>query len=257
MDALLRGNPEPQILLEHVRCTDMRALITKAWRTFKQQVIERPESERRALLCGAVSHFAERLRLNAREDGAVLDIARVHTRADHLYSTSGYSIWFAPAGFSYELQLYSQGETQLSAPRRVTVTPQAPLLVAGGLTVVDTCLADTDGHLVFSINLPISGSDIQVFERQSLSRIAWFPADSEVPRYLLLLEALENMGDPGLERVAGELLYHHHPAVRWQAFLQLMRFTPEHLEHYREVLNGLADPGLRQMLSDYLARKPA
>ncbi|MHA6164520.1 hypothetical protein ACX3X6_27100 [Pseudomonas sichuanensis] len=257
MDALLRGNPEPLALLERIRCTDMHALIANAWRAFKQRVIEKPETERRALLCGAVSHFAERLRLNAPEDGAVLDIARVHARGDHLYSTSGHSIWFAPAGFSYDLQLYSQGDTQLSTPRRVTVTPQAPLLVVGGLTVVDTCPADTAGHLVFSINLPISGSDIQVFERKSLSRIAWFPADSEVPRYLLLLEALESIGDPGFERVAGELIYHHHPAVRWQAFLQLMRFTPEHIEHYCEVLNGLADQGLRQMLSNYLARQPA
>lgn len=257
MDALLRGNPEPLTLLERIRCTDMRALVTNAWRAFKQRVSEKPESESRALLCDAVSHFAERLRLNTREDGAILDIARVHTRADHLYSTSGHSIWFAPAGFSYELQLYSQGDTQLSAPRRVTVTPQAPLLVEGGLTVVDACPATTDGHLVFSINLPIAGSDIQVFERKHLSRIAWFPADGEVPRYLLLLQALESIGDPGLERVAGELLYHHHPAVRWQAFLHLMRFTPEHLEHYCEVLNGLADPGLQQMLSDYLARKSA
>lgn len=257
MDALLRGNPEPQALLEHIRCADMRTVIAQAWRAFRQRVIEKPEPERRALLCAAVSHFAERLRLNAREDAAVLDIARVHTCADHLYSTSGHSIWFAPAGFSYELQLYSQGDTELTAPRRVKVTPEAPLLVEGGVTVVDVCPGETDEHLVFSVNLPISGSDIQVFERKSLSRIAWFPADSEVPRYLLLLEALERIGDPWFERVAGELLYHHHPAVRWQAFLQLMRLTPEHAEHYSEMLNGLADPGLQLMLSDYMARKSA
>ncbi|WP_194790986.1 hypothetical protein [Pseudomonas sp. UFMG81] len=257
MDALLRGNPEPLALLEQIRCTDMHAFVASAWSAFRQRVIEKPEPERRALLCAAISHFAERLCLNAGEDSAVLDIARVHTRGDHLYSTSGHSIWFAPAGFSYELQLYSQGDTQLSTPRRVKVTPQAPLLVEGGLTVVDACPAQTDGHLVFSINLPISGSDIQVFERKSLSRIAWFPADSEVPRYLLLLEALASIGDPGLERVAGELIYHHHPAVRWRAFLQLMRFTPEHLEHYCEMLNGLEDPGLRLMLSDYMARNCA
>lgn len=255
MDELLRGNPEPLTLLEHIRCADMRTFITHAWHAFRQRVIEKPEPERRALLCGAISHFAERLRLNAREDAAALDITRVHTCADHLYSTSGHSIWFAPEGFSYELQLYSQGDTELTAPRRVQVTPQAPLLVEGGLTVVDVCPGETKGHLVFSVNLPISGSDIQVFERKSLSRIAWFPADSEVPRYLLLLEALERIGDPWLERVAGELLYHHHPAVRWQAFLHMMRFTPEHVEHYCEMLNGLADPGLRQMLLDYRARK--
>lgn len=252
MEALLQGRPEPQQLLARVRHTDMRAFVEAAWRGFRQRLDNQPEATRKAVLCGAVAHFSERLRLNAEQDAVALNVTRVTSAADHLYSTSGYSIWFAPAGFEYLLRLFEREGDRLRDGRAVRVTPCAPLLVEGDLQVV-ALYPGRQAHLAFSLNLPVPGSDIEVFDSNSLARVAWFPADPQAARFLLLLEALQRIGDPHLGQVAGELIFHHHPAVRWQAFLVLMQHSPENLGQYSEILGSLANPGLDTMLAQYKA----
>ncbi|MFV3382860.1 MULTISPECIES: hypothetical protein [Pseudomonas] len=254
MEALLRGKLEPAELVEQVRHTDMRAVVDRAWQGFKERMDGESEQVRKALLFGAVAHFSERLRLSPEQEPVALDVTRVHSAANHLYSTSGYSIWFAPVGFDYPLQLFRRQANRLCNGTTVTVTPHSPVLVDGACTVAALCTGEASQRLVFSLNLPIPGSDIEVFDRQTLARIAWFPADMQVSRFLLLLDALRRIGDPNLARVARELLYHHHPAVRWQAFEVLMECSPEQCEQYREILGSLPDSGLDAMLSDYLQR---
>ncbi|MNJ28233.1 hypothetical protein GPJ81_18150 [Pseudomonas alkylphenolica] len=253
MQELLRYGVDPEVLLKRVKHLDMGALVAREWGKFKCRVLEKDEVERRALLCSTIAHFSERLSLTVMDEGVSLDIARVAEVSEHLYSASGYSIWFAPAGFDYGIQLFQRDGERLGNPQQVSITAQSPLLVEGEASVVDVCPCATSGHLVFSLNLPVPLSDIHVYDRATLARIAWFPADAQVPRFLLLLEALEKIQDCNLERVAADLIYHHHPAVRWQAFLALMRCTPEKQDHYCELLESLQDPGLRALLSSYLA----
>ncbi|BBT39471.1 hypothetical protein WP8W18C01_18120 [Pseudomonas putida] len=257
MEALLSRKPEPAVLLEQVRCTDMRAFVNAAWQGFDQRMKDQGEPGSKAMLCGTVAHFSERLRLNAPHEPVALDVTRVRSTADHLYSTSGYSIWFAPQGFEYPLWLFNRESDRLCNGVKVEVTHQAPVLVDGAFKVVALCPDERSERLVFSLNLPNPGSDIEVFDRTTLARIAWFPADPQVSRFLVWLDALQRIEDPYLEAVAGELIYHHHSAVRWRAFEVLMRLAPGHLEHYLKVLRSLSDPALDDMLSNYLGQGAA
>lgn len=257
MEALLSRKPEPAVLLEQVRRTDMRAFVNAAWQGFDQRMKDQAELASKAMLCGAVAHFSERLRLNAPHEPVSLDVTRVRSVAEHLYSTSGYSIWFAPRGFDYPLWLFDRQSDRLCKGVRAQVTPQTPVLIDGANTVVALCPGERPERLVFSLNLPSPGSDIEVFDRTTLARIAWFPADPQVSRFLVWLDALQRIEDPYLEAVAGELIYHHHSAVRWRAFEVLMRLAPRHVEHYLKVFRSLSDPALDDMLSSYLGQGAA
>nr|BFE89809.1 hypothetical protein GCM10020185_03450 [Pseudomonas brassicacearum subsp. brassicacearum] len=46
------------------------------------------------------------------------------------------------------------------------------------------------------------------------------------------LELLETIQDPEGVRVAGELIYHYHPAVAWKAFQMLYRADPQNALSY-------------------------
>lgn len=60
MEALLSRKPEPAVLLEQVRCTDMRAFVNAAWQGFDQRMKDQGEPGSKAMLCGTVAHFSER-----------------------------------------------------------------------------------------------------------------------------------------------------------------------------------------------------
>lgn len=256
MEGLLRYRDDPDVLHDQITRLDMRALIERVWDKFRCRVLDKEEVERRALLCSTVAHFSERLSLNV-TDGMSLDITRVSTEPEHLYSASGHSIWFAPSGFSYDLRRFRRVGDRLVDPQLIHIDQHSPLLVDGDSSVVDVCPLEASEHLVFSLNIPVPLSDIHVYGLKTLTRIAWFPADAQVPRFLVVLEALVKIQDPNLERVAGELIYHHHPAVRWQAFLVLMQFSPEKLEEYCELMSSLEDSGLQAMVANYLAERSA
>ncbi len=63
--------------------------------------------------------------------GVALDIARVEGVGEHLYSTSGHCVWFAPAGLSYSLRVYRRIGDHLADPQWIVVDQQAPLLIHG------------------------------------------------------------------------------------------------------------------------------
>jgi len=255
VEALLSEGSAPQALLHQVKNHDMGALVARQWQGFTQRVLHKPEQARKALLCQSVAHFSERLRLNSQQDEVSLDVTRVSEAAQHLYSSSGYGIWFAPEGFDYELTLFRRQGDRLVEPQVVRVSAQAPVLVEGDAQVVDVCSPQSREHLVFSLNVPVPGSDIEVFDRRTLSRIAWFAADVQVSRFLMLLDALQVLEDSNLQQIADELLYHPHPAVRWQAFQVLVRLSPEQSEHYRERLMATADPGLSRLVSNFFVER--
>lgn len=252
VESLLKEGGQPETLFERARSVDMRALLDGHWRAFRQSVLASSEQRRKILLTRAVAPFSERLRLNPAEDAVSIDVTRVCDAPCHLYSSSGHSIWFAPEGFDYTLQLFERAGDHLRLEDIVRVTKQSPLLVEGDRTVVEVCAGPGSAHLAFSLNQPVPGSDIQVYDRKSLVSIAWFPADAETPRYLMLLEALGAVGDPALQAIAEELIYHPHSAVRWRAFKVLSQACPDKTAQYRELLLLSADAGLQHLCSSML-----
>ncbi|WP_343600061.1 hypothetical protein [Pseudomonas sp.] len=244
----------PEALLEHVRSLDMRLLIEQVWQRFDRRKARTPEGERDRLLASVATSAGNRLSFDL-EKGMVLDIVGVQGGAEHLYSTSGHCIWFAPSGVSYSLCVYRRVGAHLVCPEWVRVHPQAPLLIRGEHQVVGLSQPGVAEHLAFSLSVPVAGVDIAVYERESLACIAWFPADGEVSRFIVLLRALQAVDDPSLQEVTQALVYHPHPALRWQAFQILVKHSPERRHEYCALLRAGGDEQLDELVSGYLAKE--
>ncbi|WP_156340934.1 hypothetical protein [Pseudomonas sp. NBRC 111124] len=234
----------------------MRLLIEQVWQRFNQSKARVPEGERDRLLASVATSVGDRLSFDL-EQGVALDIVRVQESTEHLYSTSGHCVWFAPSGLSYWLCVYRREGNHLVCPEWVLVHPQAPLLIRGECQVAGLNQPGVAEHLAFSLSVPVPGGDIAVYEQESLSCIAWFPADGEVSRFIVLLQALQAVDDPGLQHVAQSLVYHPHPALRWQAFQILVKHSPARRHEYCALLQAGGDEQLNELVSGYLAKERA
>ncbi|WP_133295888.1 hypothetical protein [Pseudomonas sp. AFG_SD02_1510_Pfu_092] len=228
----------------------MQVVVEHAWQGFTQQKAAIAIEERDRLLATVTTAVGNRLSFDLGQ-GVTLDLARAEGVAEHLYSTSGHCVWFAPPGFSYALRVYRRDGSQLVDPECVVIAQHAPLLVRGDDHVVCLNPWGAPAHLAFSLSVPVAGSDIVVYERERLTSIAWFPADSQVSRFIVLLQALQTIGDPALVQVADQLVYHPHPALRWQAFQILIKHMPQKRDEYCLLLRAAGDDWLEERLSGY------
>jgi len=255
-NALSAVAASPEALLEQVRSLDTRLLIEQVWQRFNRRKARVPEGERDRWLASVATSAGDRLSFDL-EQGMALDIVRVQGRAEHLYSSSGHCVWFAPSGLNYSLCVYRREGKHLVCPEWVPVHPQAPLLIRGEYQVVGLHQPGEVEHLAFCLSVPAVGSDIAVYELKSLACIAWVPADGQVSRFIVLLQALQALDDPGLPRVAQALVYHPHPALRWQAFQILVKHSPQKRQEYCALMRAGGDEKLDELVSGYLAKERA
>lgn len=172
-----------------------------------------------------------------------------NTALSPLYSVPGQSILFA-LDQPFEVQLYVRHDQQLEPLDSVIIDQQNPLIIDGNRTLFDYAATEREvARLTGRINLLDRSSDISVFDRLSLRKIAWLPHDESAARFLVSLELLETLRDPGGAKVAEELLYHYHPAVAWKAFQLLYQADPHKALNYVPLLKKLKSPRLDSLLS--------
>ncbi|MFQ6557469.1 hypothetical protein Q7F05_16105 [Pseudomonas sp. Lb2C1-1] len=171
-----------------------------------------------------------------------------NTASSQLYSVPGQSILFA-LDQPFEIQLYTLNTHQLEKTDISIIDNCNPLIIDGNRTLFDySQKGEKQPALIGRINFPDRSADISVFDPVSLRKTAWLPHDNSAARYLVSLELLETIQDPGGVRVARELIYHYHPAVAWKAFQMLYRADPQNALNYAPLLKKLESARLDNLL---------
>ncbi|TMU73950.1 hypothetical protein FGA82_22025 [Pseudomonas fluorescens] len=159
---------------------------------------------------------------------------------------------FATNAQSFTVDLYSVFDDHLVFKDRAVVREGQPLLIEGRHTLFDCPPCPQNPSAVIgSLNWPDRTVDVRVFDRESLRKIAWFPHNESAARFLVSLQLLEATQDPGLGKIAEELIYHHHPAVAWKVFQVIEHLSPQAAAHYVPLLRQLDNRRLDGLLDQW------
>ncbi|TWC21059.1 MULTISPECIES: hypothetical protein [unclassified Pseudomonas] len=247
---LISENFSPEHIAEEIKTLDMTAQVNQLVSHLNSQPSFTKAQSRRATIMNISNPHTGTLLLHCTSIGNIS--IRTHTPDSALspfYSVPGQSILFA-LDQPFEVQLYTRHEQQLEQLDRVIVDQENPLIIDGSRTLFDYAPTELEAaRITGRINLLDRSADISVFDRVSLQKIAWLPHDESAARFLVSLELLETLGDPGGSKVAEELIYHYHPAVAWKAFQLLYQADPHKALNYVPLLRKLKNPRLDNLLS--------
>jgi len=236
-------------IMKKIKTLDMTAEINELVTALDGNATSDSVQSRRATIMRIANPHTKTLTLHCTGIGNI-SVATITTNkpSPHLFSVPGQSILFA-LDQSFEVQRYIRHETKLEKTDLITVSPNHPLLIDGNRTVFEYVQMHRGSTgLAGRINLLDKSSDIGVFDRASLKKVAWLPHDESAARYLVSLELLETIRDPKGAIVAEELIYHYHPAVAWKAFQMLYQVAPQHALSYLPLLRKHQNPRLDQLL---------
>ncbi|SMQ22422.1 hypothetical protein SAMN04488483_0328 [Pseudomonas helmanticensis] len=225
---LLNPDLTPSQLTNSIKTLNMSAEIKNLANLNSKQTANVFDPAYRAAIMSLTNTHTGTLTLHCNEHGNIsLKVPDTAPPSAQLYSVPGNSVLFAINSESFPIQLYELDDEHLVLAERVMVDAANPLFIDGTKVLFDSNPTG-DGHPAFigSVNLPVRSADISVFDRETLSKVAWFPHDDSAARYMVSLELLEATADPDAIKVAKELIYHYHPAVAWKAF-QLIRNTDQ------------------------------
>ncbi len=242
----------PEKIISLIKNLDMTAEVKSISNTVYDRIKRTDTTLHQAAILDVVNLHTNTLTLHYTDFGNI-SIKTPHTaKSAELYSVPGHSILFAINNQSFTVQLYRITEEQLTIKERVTISENNPLVIDGRHTLFEYIPSDS-GNPAFigSINLPDLTADICVFNRDSLRKIAWFPHDDSAARYLVSLELLESIQDPGACKVAEELIYHYHPAVAWRAFQVIYQKDPLAAPNYVPLLRQLKNSHMDHLLDQY------
>lgn len=231
---LISKKMPPEYIAETIKTLDMAAQINQLIVDLKHHPTFATARPRRAVIMTLTNRHTATLTLHSSGIGNIsIKAPTLGSRASQLYSVPGQSILFA-IDQPFEVQLYAINSQQLEKTGICLIDQNNPLVVDGRRTLFD--YHRPGAGLVGRINLPDRTADIDVFDRASLRKVAWLPHDESAARYLVSLELLEAVQDPDSVRVAGELIYHYHPAVAWKAFQTLYLADPQTAVSYVALL---------------------
>lgn len=240
---------DPQEIVEIIKSLNMTAEIKKLFDSLNVLEEGADENSHRASILNIVNQQTNTLILHSTEIANVSVRVPGAVEADALYTVPGYSILFAINNEPFTIQSYGVEVERLTVKDKITVVEGCPVMIDGRDTLFDYCTAGADSKaFIGSINLPDRSVDIDVFDRQSLNKIAWFPHDDSAARYLVSLELLEAAQDPQIDKVAKELIYHTHPAVAWRAFQIIYQDDPKVALGYVALLRQLKNRRLDCLL---------
>ncbi|WP_257225584.1 hypothetical protein [Pseudomonas sp. ICMP22404] len=247
---LITKNFSPEHIAKKIKTLDMTAQVNQLISHLNSQPSFAKAQSRRATLMNISNPHTGTLLLHCTDIGNIsIRTPTPNSALSPLYSVPGQSILFALEQ-PFDVQLYARHEHQLQRLDSVIVDQKTPLILDGSRTVFDYAPTERKAaQLTGRINLLDRSSDISVFDRLSLQKIAWLPHDESAARFLVSLELLETLRDPGGAKVAEELLYHYHPAVAWKAFQLLYQADPHKALNYVPLLKKLKNPRLDNLLS--------
>jgi hypothetical protein len=247
---LISGNFSPEYIAKEIKTLDMTAQAKQLISHLNTQPSFAEAQSRRATIMNISNPHTGTLLLHCTSIGNIsISTAAPNNTLSPLYSVPGQSILFA-LDQPFEVQRYARHEHQLEKVDSVIVDPENPLIIDGSRTLFDYAPAEREAtRLTGRINLLDRSADISVFDRVSLQKIAWLPHDESAARFLVSLELLETLRDPGGSKVAEELVYHYHPAVAWKAFQMLYQVDPHKALNYVPLLRKLKNPRLDNLLS--------
>ncbi|WP_238964460.1 hypothetical protein [Pseudomonas sp. AF32] len=246
----LISNPLPlEDIMKRIKTLNMATEINELVTTLCNNETLATAQSRRATIMRMVNPHTNTLTLHCTGIGNITLTTITHNRpSPHLFSVPGKSILFA-LDQPFEVQRYARHDNELEKTDLVTVSPNKPLVIEGSRTVFDYGQVHrASTGLAGRINLLNKSSDIGVFDRTSLKKVAWLPHDESAARYLVSLELLETIRDPKVATVAEELIYHYHPAVAWKAFQLLYQAAPQHASGYIPLLKKHQSSRLDQLL---------
>ncbi|KWB69834.1 hypothetical protein WL40_12550 [Burkholderia ubonensis] len=254
IDEILASAYSPTKMLQWIKYADMAEVVRQLMYSFEVSLLDKESIARRAAIMRAVNGCSKTFTLHA-SDNATVNVTLLK-RSDHpeyLYASSGWSIFFTLGNHTFSVTRFEINGDQLTDARRELVTSANPILIDHARTVA-SCDIDYDEptSLVFNINVPGSHTDVVVYDRDTLTSVAWFPGDNNVTRFLVALEALESTCDPHADLVCKELIYHYHPAVRWHAFRLLHQLAPEAARGLLPILRADSDPTLNGLIDTLL-----
>ncbi|RMM45492.1 hypothetical protein [Pseudomonas corrugata] len=247
---LISKNFSPEYIAKEIKTLDMTAQVNQLINHLHTQPAFANAQSRRATIMNISNPHTGTLVLHCTNIGNISIRTLTSDNAlSPLYSVPGHSILFA-LDQPFEVQRYVRHEHQLEKLDSVIIDQQHPLIVDGSRTLFDYAPAEREtARLAGRINLLDRSADISVFDRLSLQKIAWLPHDESAARFLVSLELLETVRDPGGSRVAEELVYHYHPAVAWKALQLLYQADPQKALSYVPLLKKLKNPHLDNLLS--------
>jgi hypothetical protein len=247
VESLVNSDLLPEQILAAIRRMDTTTEIKKLIIRQRERTAHDSEVSQRAAIMKLTNTHTGTLTLHRNEKGNISLKAPDNAPASPLfYSVPGNSILFAINAQSFCVQLYQVENDTLIPAREMIVDADNPLFIDGSKVLYDSN-PNGDGHPGFigSLNFPDNSTDICVYDRRSLRKIAWFPHDASAARYLVSLELLESVQDPDAGKVAEELIYHYHPAVAWKAFQRLHGADPRtalgYVSHLRRLQNVRLD----------------
>ena len=249
---LISTHRPPEEIAEQIKTLDMTAQINQLIAELNNQPTFATARSRRAAIMNITNLHTATITLHCTNIGniSIKPLASVDV-SSQLYSIPGQSILFA-VDRPFDVQRYTLKGPRLEKADTVRIDKNNPLVIDGSRTLFDYCRpAQTNTGLMGRINLPDRSADIGVFDRASLRKIAWLPHDDSASRYLVSLELLETVQDPERSRVAGELVYHYHPAVAWKAFQVLYRAKPQDALNYIALLKKHRDSRLDNLLQPF------
>lgn len=247
---LISKKIDPEHILSIIQRADMILEVEKLIDRLPNQENFNDANARRAAILDIVNPHTNTLTLHCTDFANISIKAPQPATSSELYSVPGYSILFA-THHPFTLQLYRVTDEQLTIDDRVTVREGHPVLIDGRHTLFDCNPSGQGQAFIGSINVPDRSTDISVFDRESLRKVAWFPHDDSAARYLVSLELLGAAQDPGAAKVAEELIYHYHPAVAWRAFQVIYQQDQPTALQYVPLLRQLQNSRLDHLLDQY------
>ncbi|MCJ8205028.1 hypothetical protein [Pseudomonas sp. RGM2987] len=246
---LISRNIPPQHIAETIKTLDMAAQISQLFVDLKRQPRFAMARSRRAAIMNMTNPGTGTITLHCTSIGNIsIKAPALSGSSSQLYSVPGQSVLFA-IDQPFEVQLYAVGPNQLEKTDICSIDQNNPLVIDGSRTLFDYC--QSDAGLIGRINLPDRMTDIGVFDRVSLRKVAWLPHDDGAARHLVSLQLLEAVQDPERARVAGELIYHYHPAVAWKAFQVLYLAYPQMAVSYVALLKKHRNARLDSLLQPF------
>ncbi|MCQ6259735.1 hypothetical protein [Pseudomonas sp. Q11] len=250
LNNLIATKLPPEYIAEKIKTLDMTTEINQLTTHLGIQSTFATAQSRRAAIMNITNLHTGTITLHRTSIGNIsIKALTTETDSSPLYSVPGQSIVFA-VDRPFKVQRYTLSTHQLEKSDVVIIDKKNPLIIDGSRTVFDYLpLGPESGGLMGRINWPDRGTDISVFHRVSLRKVAWLPHDESAARYLVSLELLETIQDPERTRVAEELVYHYHPAVVWKAFQVLYQADPQIALSYVPLLKKRQDTRLDNLLS--------
>jgi len=239
----------PEHVAQIITTLDMTAQIKQLIEDLYARQNFATAQSRRAAIMNMTNPHTGTITLHCTDIGNIsIKAPALNNTSSQLYSVPGQSILFA-LDRPFEVQQYIIDRHQLEKADTRIVDNNNPLVIDGSRTLFDySQQGRKQVGLIGRINFPDRSSDISVFDRASLRKTAWLPHDGSAARYLVSLELLETIQDPGGARVAEELIYHYHPAVAWKAFQMLYRADPQNALNYLPLLKKLKNTRLDNLL---------